>query len=77
MKENSAYAGLDSSAPSLQATNAGVEQHWQILTGRRKRNTPSKSPGANGQLVASVIVEATADVSGPPKPLLPYTAHSS
>lgn len=22
-------------------TTAGVEQHWQIMTGRRKRNTPS------------------------------------
>ncbi|KAL1529807.1 hypothetical protein AB1Y20_000739 [Prymnesium parvum] len=43
-------------------TTAGVEQHWQILTGRRKRNTPNKGGMANGMhTAASVVVEATAD----------------
>ena len=56
-------------------TTAGVEQHWQILTGRRKRNS-SGSKGENGvHSVASVIVEATADVhalpNAPPHRLRP------
>ena len=44
-------------------TTAGVEQHWQILTGRRKRNTASSKGVAASSMQegAQLIVEATAE----------------
>eukprot|EP00966_Prymnesium_polylepis_P048659 1126629-Prymnesium_polylepis.1 len=43
---------------------AGVEQHWEILTGRRKRSNPTKHRGGvmKDTLTPTIVVEATADV---------------
>ena len=48
-------------------TTAGVEQHWQILTGRRKRNTPNGGSHGGEEGVHAVALSA-ADAAAQGRP---------